>query len=280
MDLANPILIKEMRTRMRGKRSFAVVTIYSLTFGLILGLFYWMISYEPSAASASEGGLYLAAVAMFVQMALICLISPTLSAASASSEREQQTFELLVASLATPATILFGKVGASLCYLLLVLLASLPIVSFLYWVGGISLLDIAICYLVMLVSGITYCTMSFLWSTLVRRAALAQMISMATVIVLVIGIPALALFLSVMSAAMAQGTPGPFWENIIFSLLRTNPFFAQGSVLFGGDPSLPKSVWLREVPVWAFLVVFYLVLTGLATLLAWRRLINVRKWLL
>jgi ABC-2 type transport system permease protein len=280
MEFANPVLIKEMRTRMRGKRSFAIVTVYTLTFGLILGLFYWTFTYEAEAAAASGAGLYLAAVAVFVQMALICLISPTLTAASITSEREQQTFDLLVASLATPGTILFGKIGASLCYLLLVLLASLPIVSFLYWIGGISLPDVAICYLVMLVSGITYCTVSFLWSTLVRRGVLAQMLSVATVIVLVIGLPALALFGGVLGAAMNKGAPGPFWENVIFSLLRTNPFYAQGAALFGGDASLPRGIWLRDVPVWVFQVTFYLVLTGVATLLAWRRLRSVRKWLL
>jgi ABC-type transport system involved in multi-copper enzyme maturation permease subunit len=279
MELANPVLIKEMRTRMRGKRSFAIVTVYTFTFGVILGLFYWTFTYDPAMATSVEAGRYLTGVAVFVQMALICLISPTLTAASVTSEREQQTFDLLVASLATPSTILFGKVGASLGYLLLVLLASLPIVSFLYWVGGIALVDVAICYVVMLVAGVTYCTVSFLWSTLVRRGVLAQMLSVATVLTLVAGLPAFALFAGVMGAAVTRGQMSPLWENVIFVLLRTNPFYAQGSALFGGDGSIPRSIWLREVPVWVFQVAFYLGLTGLSGLLAWRRLASVRKWL-
>ena len=122
MELGNPILVTEMRKRMRGKRAFAVVTLYALTLGLILGLFYWGMSAEATITRFLDIGLYLVSVAVFVQMGLICLISPTFTATAISSERERQTFELLVASLATPGTILFGKVGASLCYLVLVLL--------------------------------------------------------------------------------------------------------------------------------------------------------------
>ena len=109
----NPILVKEMRTRMRGMRSFAVVTVYAALLGMILGLFYWGFSQSRGAREMSGMGANLSAVAVFVQTALICFISPSLTAAAITSEREQQTFDLLVASLATPRTILVGKVGAS-----------------------------------------------------------------------------------------------------------------------------------------------------------------------
>jgi ABC-2 type transport system permease protein len=278
MELLNPILTKEMRTRMRGMRSFAIVTIYAFTLGVILGLFYWGFSAAERYGALSGLGEKLAAVAVFVQMALICLISPTFTAAAISSEREQQTFELLVSSLATPWTILFGKVGASLCYLLLVLFGALPIVSFLYLVGGVSILDVAICYLVMFVSGLTYCTVSFLWSTLLRRAVLAQMVSLVTVGMLVIGIPAATLVVQEFKLLATQSGSANtfFWDNILFTLYCTNPFFAQGDALFG--PTNSPTIWM-PVPVWVFQCGVYVALTLLSAYLAVKRLGRVRNWL-
>jgi ABC-type transport system involved in multi-copper enzyme maturation permease subunit len=212
-------------------------------------------------------------------MALICLISPTFAASAISSEREQQTFELLVASLANPMTILAGKVGGALCYLFLVLFGSLPIVSFIYWVGGVSILDVAVCYVIMLVSGVAYCTLSFFWSTLFRRGVLAQMVSVFSVIFLVIGIPAFAGFLRViMEVSGAAAGWSDFWDNVAFLLVRTNPFYAQGEALWSRSAP-PGSLWLKEVPAWMFLTGFYGALTLLAGLLAWLRLRSVRKWL-
>ncbi len=281
MELRNPILVKEMRTRMRGKRAFVIVEAYVLTLGVIIGLVYWVMSVESSRAAMSGAGIWLASVAIFVQTALICLISPTFTAAAISSEREQETFELLVASLATPMDILAGKVGSSLLYLGLILLGSLPLVGFLYWVGGVSLVDVGVCYLVMLTSGVAYCTVSFLWSTLIRRAVIAQMVSITTVLLLVLGIPGLALFLSVFEAIVSNGASRqPLWQNAVFALLRTNPFYAQSAALFSEAGSVPPGVFLAWVPGWVFQVAFSLALTAAAAFLAWRRLRRVREWLI
>jgi ABC-2 type transport system permease protein len=279
MELLNPILTKEMRTRMRGMRSFAVVTIYAFTLGIILGLFYWGFSTAERYGAMSALGEKLAAVAVFVQMALVCLISPTFTAAAISSEREQQTFELLISSLATPWTILVGKVGASLCYLLLVLFAALPIVSFLYLVGGVSIVDILVCYLVMVVSGLTFCTVSFLWSTLLRRAVFAQLVSLVTVGLLVVGLPATMLIIGEfrLAAGPAGSTSRFVWDNILYTIACTNPFYAQGDALF--DPSGPQNTWLTGVPVWIFQTIFYLLLTVASGYLSVKRLGGVRNWL-
>lgn len=280
MDFGNAILVKEMRTRMRGMRAFVIVETYVLALGVIMGLVYWAVAAETRVLFMSGAGLWLTSVAIFVQTAIICLISPTFTAAAISSEREQETFDLLVASLATPFDILVGKVGASLLYLVLILLLSLPLLGFFYWIGGVSVLDIAICYLVMLASGTAYCTLSFLWSTLLRRAVLAQMVSVASVIVLVVGLPGLSLFVQIIEAISArQGNSDWIARNVTFALLRTNPFYAETTALFSGGPSVPSGVMWSDVPGWVFQVAFCLVLTVGAGYLAWWRLGRVRQWI-
>src|SRR5215471_13372472 len=157
MRLSNPILIKEMRTRMRGKRAFIVLTGYVFVLSLIIGLFYFALTRAAPPQVANQAGTVLTPVLIYVQLGLICLTAPTFSASAISSEREQQTLDLLVISLARPSTILFGKVGAALSYLLLTLFGSLPLVSLTYALGGVFMRDIAIAYLVMLFARITFC---------------------------------------------------------------------------------------------------------------------------
>jgi ABC-type transport system involved in multi-copper enzyme maturation permease subunit len=276
MDFSNPILIKEMRSRMRGKRAFLVLTAYVVTLSVIISLIYIVLHKNAPTTLVNQAGSVLTPVLIYVQMGLICLIAPTFSASAISSEREQQTFDLLIASLARPSTILFGKLGAALSYLFLTLFGSLPLIALTYSLGGVALRDIAIAYLIMIVSGVTFCSMSFLWSTMIRRGVLAQLTSLIAVIFLVAAMPALALFFSALSSNF-NGTPSPTFLNIVFLLLRTNPFAAIASQI-PGIP-IPANVWLRSVPVWVTQVIFYLLVTAASLLLSLRRLRRVRTWI-
>ena len=276
MDFSNPILIKEMRSRMRGKRAFLVLTGYVVTLSLIISLIYVVLHKNAPTTIVNQAGSVLTPVLIYVQMGLICLIAPTFSASAISSEREQQTFDLLIASLAQPSTILFGKVGAALSYLFLTLFGSLPLIALTYSLGGVALRDIAIAYLIMIVSGVTFCSMSFLWSTLIRRGVLAQLTSLVAVIFLVAAMPALALFFSAL-AGNFNNAPSQAFMNIVFLLLRTNPFAAIASQI-PGIP-IPANIWLHSVPVWVTQVIFYLILTAASLLLSLRRLRRVRSWI-
>jgi ABC-2 type transport system permease protein len=276
MDWKNPILIKEMRSRMRGKRAFLVLTGYVVTLSLIISLIYIVLHKNAPSTVVNQAGSVLTPVLIYVQMGLICLIAPTFSASAISSEREQQTFDLLIASLAQPSTILFGKVGAALSYLFLTLFGSLPLIALTYSLGGVALRDIAIAYLIMVVSGVTFCSMSFLWSTMIRRGVLAQLTSLIAVIFLVAAMPALALFFSAL-AGNFNAAPSPAFINIMFLLLRTNPFAAIASQI-PGIP-IPANVWLHSVPLWVTQVIFYLILTALSLFLSLRRLQRVRSWI-
>ncbi len=261
---------------MRGRRSFLVLTGYVLVLSLILGLVYLVLSNNAPTSVVSSAGRYLTPVLIFVQMGLICLIAPTFSASAISSEREQETFDLLVVSLARPSTIVFGKVGASLSYLLLTLFGSLPLIALTWSLGGVALGDVAIAYLVMLVAGVTYCSMSFMWSTLVRRGVFAQLLSLFTVIFLVAAMPALAMFFTALASNFSGG-PSQGFINVVYLLMRTNPFAAIAYLLFGLP--MPQGVWMEKVPIWITQVIFYLGLTALSLFFSLRRLERVRKWL-
>ncbi|HJQ25023.1 MAG TPA: ABC transporter permease subunit [Blastocatellia bacterium] len=276
MEFYNPILIKEMRTRMRGKLAISVLTIYVVTLSLLLGLIFLVITKNAPSSVANQSGRVLTPVLIYVQMSMICLIAPVFSATAISSERREQTFDLLVVSLARSTTIVFGKVGGSLSYLLLTLFGSLPLIALTYSFGGVDLGDVVKAYLVMLTAGVTFCSLSFLWSTLIRRSVLAILTSLITVIFLVAAMPALALFFSALAGSF-QGGPSRTFLNMVDLLLRTNPFAAIAS-LMPGLPPIPGS-WLAGVPIWICQVIFYVLLTVLSLFLSYRRLQSVRNWI-
>lgn len=261
---------------MRGRRAFVVLTIYVTTLSLILGLIFLVVTKNAPAMIVNQMGRVLTPVMIYVQMGLICLIAPTFSASAISSEREQQTFDLLIASLAKPTTIVFGKVGASLSYLLLTLFGSLPLIALTYSLGGVDLGDIAKSYLVMLMAGVTFCSLSFLWSTLIRRGVMAQLMSIIAVIFLVAALPALALFFSALAGSFSQG-PSNTFINMMFLLMRTNPFAAIAS-LIPGFP-VPPNIWMHGVPIWVTQVIFYMLVTALSLFLSLKRLERVRNWI-
>ncbi|HKQ09484.1 MAG TPA: ABC transporter permease subunit [Blastocatellia bacterium] len=276
MDFYNPVLIKEMRTRMRGKLAISVLTGYVVTLSIFLGLIFVVITRNAPSMIANQSGRVLTPVLIYVQMSMICLIAPVFSATAISSERREQTFDLLVVSLARPTTIVFGKVGGALSYLLLTLFGSLPLIALTYSFGGIDLGDVAKAYLVMLVAGVTFCSVSFLWSTLIRRSVLAILTSLVTVIFLVAAMPALAIFFSAL-ASNFQGGPSATFLNMVDLLMRTNPFAAIAS-LIPGVPTIP-GVWLSDIPIWICQVLFYVLLTALSLFLSYRRLKSVRNWI-
>jgi ABC-2 type transport system permease protein len=278
MNISNPILVKEMRTRMRGKRAFVVLTGYVLVLSAIIGLIYLVFTKNAPPSVLNTAGRVLSAVLIFVQMGLICLIAPTFSSSAISAEREQETFSLLIATLARPSTILIGKLGASLSYLLLTLFGSLPLIALTYSLGGVDLSDIAKSYLVMIVAGITFCSVSFYWSTLIRRGVLAQLVSIFTVIFLVAAMPALAMFLTALAGNFTQG-PSADFINVTFLMMRTNPFAAIVYLIIPGVPNPPNTVWFHTVPLWVSQVLFYTLLTALSIFFSLRRLEKVRKWL-
>ena len=120
----NPVLIKELRGRMRGARAFVLLTIYLLILSGVTLLFYAAIA-DVSASDLNAGrqigkGLFL--LIATVSLIEVCLITPALTAGGIAGEKERQTYDLLVSSLLSPWQIAWGKLGAALSFALLMIL--------------------------------------------------------------------------------------------------------------------------------------------------------------
>ncbi|MCB0178812.1 MAG: ABC transporter permease, partial [Anaerolineae bacterium] len=96
----NPIIVKEFRSRMRGWRAFAILTIYLVFLALFSYGIYRMMLLFPSYGvplSPLIGQSLFAAIAN-LSLVFVALLMPALTATAISSENEKLTLEMLQAT--------------------------------------------------------------------------------------------------------------------------------------------------------------------------------------
>jgi len=189
--LWNPIVAKEYRSRMRTWRSPVAMTVYIL----LLGGLGWAIfssmtfaarnSFNGGQAANYGQGLFLYLV--LFQMVLLAFITPALTAGAISSERERQTIDLLFVTKLPSFSILWGKLLASMSFVLLLLLLSVPIFSLVFLFGGIELDQLAAAFLVTAVSALTLGIIGIACSTAFRRTLPATVSAYGAAFILLAG---------------------------------------------------------------------------------------------
>jgi ABC-type transport system involved in multi-copper enzyme maturation permease subunit len=241
--------VKELRGRMRGRRAFVVLTIHLL---LVAG-FAWMITSlmeqtftggfgSAFTASAEIGRALFVALLMLLTL-IVLVLAPASTAGSISLEREKQTLDLLSTTPISSLAIVLGKLASALSWILLLLLASIPVTALVFTFGGVAPDDMARGYLVLLVTAVFYGSLGLFVSALVKRTQAATVINLVTVIALTAG----AGFIFVFWSAMASNSgflPDPRRDDgFIDSLARRppeallwfNPFIAQLDVVCGTE---------------------------------------------
>lgn len=187
----NPIVSKEYRSRMRTWRSPLAMTVYILLIGgLGWAIFAAMASsarnsYNGGQAANYGQGLFIAL--LIFQMVLLTFITPALTAGAISSERERQTIDLLFVTRIPPFSILWGKLLASMSFVLLLLLLSVPIFSLVFLFGGIELDQVVVSFLVTAVAALTLGIVGIACSTAARRTLPATVAAYAAAFILLAG---------------------------------------------------------------------------------------------
>ena len=189
--LWNPIVAKEYRTRMRTWRSLFAITLYVVLLGgLGWAVFAAMTGNALGIGSSGSGTNYGQFLFMFLiifQVALLGFITPALTSGAISSERERQTLDLLFVTPLAPFSIIWGKLLASMSFVVLLLVLSIPLFSLVFLLGGIELDQVAYAFAV---SGATALTLGFVgiaFSCLFRRTLPATVAAYGAAFVLLLG---------------------------------------------------------------------------------------------
>jgi ABC-2 type transport system permease protein len=205
----NPVLVKEIRTRMRGNRAFVLISAHLLVIGGIILVTYMLYTASLNDYNRLEERRMLSKVLfgllVSLEMVMISFTAPALTSGTISAEREHQTFELLQVTLLKPTTLVSGKYISSLFFILLLLFTAIPLQSPAFLVGGVLPQEIIIGTLILVVSAVTFCAVGIFFSSLFKRTLASTVASYAFAIFMVFGLPLLGvLFLALFSSFLSQ----------------------------------------------------------------------------
>ncbi len=269
---ANPVLVQELRSRMRGARAFVIITLTLLAFTLVCGLiylveislysgpYYYGYGYGPSPSfnvsrSADLGRTFFGVLAVGGTLVVSVLV-PAVGAGTISGEAERKTLDLLLVTPLKTHTILWGKLVSVGIYVGLVVLATIPLASLSLLFGGVSAGTMLQALGLLVLFIVAFSAMSLFCSVAFSRAGWARGVAL--------GISAFLLG----GTLLWFGTAGTLvtWRasgDEILWFLVPNPVAAIADLL---SPDMSSSI---TVPLRAYTAVEYAFWAGLLYLGAW-----------
>ena len=234
----NPIIVKELRSRMRGGRTYVILSIFLIGLAIVcyavLRVFQAQARAGNPVISAHVGKGLFAALAL-AETLLVTFLTPAVTAGAISSEREQLTYDLLVATPLRPGRILSGKLIATLSYVLLLIFTAVPLGSLVLVFGGVAPRDLLQALVLLLVTALTFGMIGLLCSSLVRRTITATILTYAVILLMVVGS-----YFAVSLWIAANPNQPPASSRLV----AASPFSAMASIVMrgtqgGGAPGMP-----------------------------------------
>jgi ABC-type transport system involved in multi-copper enzyme maturation permease subunit len=235
------IMVKELRSRFRGRRAFVVLTVYLTLLALILYGVYTLLGSErqgigfggPATASAIIGQAIFGVLSAF-ELLLICFIAPGFTAGAISLEREKQTLDLLVSTPMRPGAIVVGKLLAALAFILLMITAAIPLNAIAFMYGGVTIGDLVRQQVVLFSAALGLGTIGLFFSALLKRTQAATVLTYCAMLALTVG----SVLIFVFWTAMANRdfvSDGNEVRRAPEQLVWLNPAIAMADVVAGTE---------------------------------------------
>jgi ABC-2 type transport system permease protein len=187
----NPVLARELTERMRGPRAMIMLSAYLGVLGLLLVLVYRSeatigngLSGRSPVTELAGTGQSLFEWTLLFTMLLVLFLVPGFTAGSVAGERERQTLLPMQMTLLRPISIVLGKIGSSVVFTLLLVLATMPLLTVAYLIGGITLADVFKGLGMVLFTAVGLAAISVACSTLMKRVQTATVMSYGVVLFL------------------------------------------------------------------------------------------------
>ncbi|MBK9050849.1 MAG: hypothetical protein IPL78_08025 [Chloroflexi bacterium] len=239
----NPIMIKELRSRMRGSRAFVVLTVYLLFMVSLIALIYVPITLSVRSRSGpdlADVGKFVFAMIVLVQIFLVVFMAPAFTAGAISGEKQNQSYDLLRTTLLTPRQLVTGKILSALGYVFLLIFASVPLQSMAFLLGGIALPELLIAQLLVFVSAVAYALIGLYFSTVMRTTIGSTVATYAAALFLLVGIPITLLFFTWMNDIV-------FYSYSLFARSWQVEALSQYGMMGLASFNLPLTVAVSEI---------------------------------
>lgn len=259
LERVNPVLVKELRGRMRGARAFVLLTVYLMVLAcltsIIYGLYVSMASSPGSWEAMAYAGKVLFSTVILLEIFLVAFITPAFTAGAISGERERKTYEILRTTLLPARRLVLGKLGAALAYTLLLILTAVPLESLAFMLGGVVAEELVLALVILLVTAFAVGAMSLFVSSLVRTTLIATVIAYSVVLLTTVGMPVVLGFTVALGDPIFSGYSSVSLSTTVrilllylfFSLMSLNPITS--AILTEIVLTEEQTLWLFRVPV-------------------------------
>lgn len=280
----NPVLLKELKVKMRGWRAAGIIALYLLILSLVALFIIYTTFMNPYGSSidpqVSIGAYTGLAVVQFI---LIMFIVPALTAGAIAGEREKQTLDLVLCTRLKPISIITGKLFASTSQTLLLIVSSLPLFSMVFLFGGISIKEVIQLFAFYIVTAVTIGCIGIFFSTCLKRTTAATVFTYGMVAFLCFG----TIFIGVFYIRIFYN-----WNYDSFlPILYSNPLTGFGSLLAGqfgysgGGMNIFPGMYLtnpaqgtaKAIEPWLVNVIFDVILSAVLLVMSALRINPVRK---
>jgi ABC-2 type transport system permease protein len=228
----NPVVIKELRGRMRGPRAFIVLTVYLILMSTFVVLLY--VVYVASTNNVYSGtnaqliGKFVFGAVVGIELLLVCFIAPAFTAGAISGERERQTYDLLRTTLLSASGLVLGKLVSALSYILLLLVAAFPLQSLAFLLGGVAPEEVLIASGLLIATAFLFGASGIFFSSLMRRTLGATVLTYAFALMATLGLPLILVALVPLGSLFFNNAPpGPAIESVLLygfgALIAINP---------------------------------------------------------
>ncbi len=289
----NPVMLKELRGRMRGIRSFVVLTVYlglMSGFTALLYLVYLPYNQQTGSVAAGEVGRVLFMGIVGIELMLIVFIAPAFTAGAITGERERQTYDLLRTTLLPSPSFVIGKLESALSYVLLLLLAAIPLQSIAFLFGGVSELELILSFEILTVTAVALGTVGIFFSSIAPRTLSASVRAYTATLVATFGAPlVLTVLLDIIGVAVRNTSPVIealliYIDDFLVSLnpiataLQTQQLLIDRQVVgFWTDTLSSNGSTIPRVSPWITFTIIYLVVAAILVVLSIQQMRKVEK---
>lgn len=229
----NPVILKELRKRMRGRQAYILLFVYLVVISVFVMLIYGTIllnnmnSYRWDPEARQMLGKAIFGTIVLTELLLISLVSPALTSGAIASERERQTFDLLRTTLLSARALVLGKLGSAFSFIFLLIFAAVPLQGLAFLLGGVGMAELIVSSLLMIVSAFFFCALGLFFSSFLKRTSVANLAAYTVIVVSTITLGIIFFILASFSALIGSNyLSEEAVALILLFLFSVNPLLA------------------------------------------------------
>lgn len=275
---SNPVLLKELKLRFRAFKSFSGLMFYLFLLFIFVGGFLSVFTqFTGTGFFRPSESFIMFSVISILQMALVMFITPGLTAGAISSEREKQTLNILLTTTQSSTQIIIGKLLSSIAFLILLLIAGLPLYSIVFLFGGVSPTQLITIFLFYLLTVVAIGSIGIMFSTITKKT-IVSMIATYGAMIFLGAVTAFFFFVGFSLDRIPGGMPTPPLGGatpsspITFFWAAINPGALMLTILYPEMANELSNLTNITFPNWLVYLIFYSLITLVCLVIAIRKL--------